>query len=84
MSAHIVSEGEGKMAYDEEKDKELAHWEKDGLHVSVQKYGDGKPKVQIGPREVKGKFSKAGRLSIEEFEWITSLLKEIEEIISVH
>jgi hypothetical protein len=40
------------MAYDAEKDKVLKKWKctETGLVVSINQYGDGEPKVQIGPR----------------------------------
>ena len=40
------------MAYDAEKDKVLKSWKcnETGLVVSINQYGDGEPKVQIGPR----------------------------------
>ena len=40
------------MAYDPEKDKSLKKWKctETGLVVSINRYGDGEAKVQIGPR----------------------------------
>ena len=40
------------MAYDPEKDKVLKTWKcnETGLLVSINRYGDGEAKVQIGPR----------------------------------
>ena len=40
------------MAYDATKDKVLASWENDetGLIISINQYGDGEPKMQLGPR----------------------------------
>ena len=40
------------MAYDKEKDKVLASWQNDetGLMVSINRYGEGEPKLQVGPR----------------------------------
>ena len=45
------------------------------LAITVMRYKDGAPKLQIGPRLVAGKdgeqkFLKAGRLSKEEFEYL--------------
>lgn len=67
-----------EMAYVKSKDKELKHWEKDGLHVSVHEYDGSEPKVQIGPRVLttaKGdeRFIKPGRLTLEEWDWLTGL-----------
>ncbi len=33
-----------------------------GLLVSIQQYGDGEPKLQIGPRILKKKTAQTGRL----------------------
>ena len=59
------------MAFEPEKDKILKQWkcEETGLVVSINQYGDGEPKLQIGPRMFKRKDGeesqrKAGRLSI--------------------
>jgi len=40
------------MAYDPELDKVLKKWkcEETGLLISINQYGNGEPKVQIGPR----------------------------------
>ena len=59
------------MAYDPEKDKVLKKWKCDetGLIVSINRYGDGEAKVQIGPRILLKKDGserapvKAGRLT---------------------
>ena len=42
------------MPYDPSKDKVLKTWrcEETGLVVSINRYGEGEPKVQIGPRIV--------------------------------
>lgn len=44
--------------FDPEKDKLLKEWkcEETGLIVSIHQYGDGEPKVQIGPRILKKKM----------------------------
>ncbi len=43
--------------YEPEKDKKLKEWknEETGLLVSIYQYGDGEPKLQIGPRMLKKK-----------------------------
>jgi len=74
------------MAYDPEKDKILKRWtcEETGLVVSINQYGDGEPKLQIGPRIFKGKGGqesqrKAGRLSIEDVMWFYEIIDEAKE-----
>ena len=43
--------------YDPDKDKKLKEWknEETGLIISIHQYGDGEPKVQLGPRVLKKK-----------------------------
>jgi hypothetical protein len=74
------------MAYDETKDQVLETWENDktGLTISIYRYGDGDPKLQIGPRTyIKRDGAKAttkpGRLSIDDVLWLDSILEEIKE-----
>ena len=75
------------MAYEPEKDKVLKKWksEETGLVLSINKYGDGEAKLQIGPRILKKKDGtdgapvKAGRLSIEDVMWLYDLLDEIKD-----
>jgi hypothetical protein len=75
------------MAYEPEKDKVLKKWrsEDTGLVLSINKYGDGEAKLQIGPRILKKKDGtdgapvKAGRLSIEDVMWLYDLLDEIKD-----
>lgn len=74
------------MPYDAALDKVLKSWqcEETGLVVSINQYGEGEPKVQIGPRiylKKDGSESqrKAGRLSIEDFSWLYEVLDEIKE-----
>jgi hypothetical protein len=75
------------MAYEPEKDKVLKKWksEETGLVLSINKYGDGEAKLQIGPRVLKKKDGtdgapvKAGRLSIEDVMWLYDLLDEIKD-----
>ena len=40
------------MPYEPDKDKVIKEWkcEETGLIVSINQYGDGEPKLQIGPR----------------------------------
>ena len=73
--------------YDPEKDKKIKEWknEETGLLISIQQYGEGEPKVQLGPRILKKKDgsdrapSKAGRLSIEDIEWIYDIIDEVKD-----
>ena len=74
------------MAFDPDKDKILKIWkcEETGLLVSINRYGEGEAKVQIGPRvflRKDGKESqrKAGRLTIEDIQWLYDTIDEIKE-----
>jgi len=75
------------MPYDPDKDKMLKKWKCDetGLVVSINRYGDGEPKVQIGPRILKKQDGsdrapvKAGRLSMEDLLWLYDIIDEIKE-----
>jgi hypothetical protein len=72
------------MAYEPEKDHILASWEneKTGLTVSIYRYADGDPKLQIGPRTFIKKdgtksATKAGRLSMDDILWLGGILEEV-------
>ncbi len=75
------------MPYDPEKDKVLKKWkcEETGLVVTINQYGDGEPKVQIGPRILLKKDGterapvKAGRLTIEDVMWLYDMIDEIKD-----
>lgn len=74
------------MPYDPSKDKVLKNWrcEETGLVVSINQYGDGEPKVQIGPRIVIKKDGgesqrKAGRLTVEDLMWLYDIIDEVKE-----
>jgi hypothetical protein len=75
------------MAYDPEMDKVLKKWkcEETGLLVTINQYGKGEPKVQIGPRILLKKDGterapvKAGRLTIEDILWLYDLIDEIKD-----
>ena len=74
------------MAYDPSKDQTLETWENEetGLMITINRYGEGEPKLQIGPRiYVKKDGSKsnvkAGRLSIEDVNWLDDIIEEIKE-----
>lgn len=70
------------MAYDAKLDKELKKWRFGDLQVSLNKYGKGEPKMQVGPRfyddkEGGERFKKAGRLAMDEVKWLAEILPEI-------
>jgi len=75
------------MPYDPEMDKVLKKWKCDetGLVVTINQYGDGEPKVQIGPRILLKKDGtdrapvKAGRLTIEDVLWFYDRIDEIKD-----
>lgn len=75
--------------YDPDKDKVLKMWKSEdtGLVVTINQYGDGEPKVQIGPRvflRKDGKESqrKAGRLAMEDLQWLYEVIDEVREELS--
>jgi hypothetical protein len=78
------------MAYDASKDKVLKKWKCDetGLIVSINQYGDGEPKVQIGPRILtkkdgsEGAPVKAGRLSMEDLLWLYEIIDAVKDELS--
>jgi hypothetical protein len=74
------------MAFDPELDKVMKKWkcEETGLVVSINQYGKGEPKLQIGPRVFEKKDGtesqrKAGRLTIEDLLWFYAVIDEIKE-----
>jgi len=75
------------MPYDPEMDKTLKKWkcEETGLVVSINQYGNGEPKVQIGPRILLKRDGtdrapvKAGRLTIEDVMWLYDLIDEVKD-----
>ncbi len=78
------------MAYDSEKDKVLKKWkcEETGLVVSINRYGSGEAKLQIGPRILLKKDGserapvKAGRLTIEDLMWLYDMIDEVKDELS--
>ncbi|MFP3998556.1 MAG: hypothetical protein ACOCR8_03385 [Desulfosalsimonas sp.] len=78
--------------YDPEKDKVIRQWKNEdtGLLVSINQYGQGEPKVQIGPRILKKKDgsdrapAKAGRLSMEDLLWLYDIIDEIKDELAEH
>ncbi len=74
------------MPFEPEKDKILKNWRCDetGLVVSINRYAEGEPKVQIGPRIFLKKDGtesqrKAGRLTIEDLLWLYDIIDEIKD-----
>ena len=75
------------MAYDPEMDKVLKKWKCDetGLIITINQYGNGEPKVQIGPRILLKKDGserapvKAGRLTIEDLMWLYDNIDEVKD-----
>jgi len=78
------------MPFDPSKDKVLKQWkcEETGLVVSINQYGDGEPKVQIGPRILLKKDGterapvKAGRLTIEDVLWLYDIIDDVKDELS--
>ena len=77
------------MPFDPELDRILRQWrcEETGLVVSINQYGEGEPKLQIGPRYYKRKDGtdvqrKAGRMSIEDFLWFYDIIDEVKEALT--
>jgi hypothetical protein len=73
--------------YDPEMDIILKKWtcEETGLVVSINQYGKGEPKLQIGPRMIRKKdgsgerTTKAGRLTVEDVMWLHEMIDEIRD-----
>ncbi len=80
------------MPFDAEKDKVLKNWKcaETGLVISINRYGEGEPKVQIGPRILLKKDGterapmKAGRLTIEDIMWLYDMIDEIKDELQKH
>jgi hypothetical protein len=77
------------MPFDPGKDEIVKQWrcEETGLLVSINRYNQGEPKVQIGPRVFTKKDGaeiqrKSGRLTIEDISWIYDVIDEIKEELS--
>lgn len=77
------------MPFDPEMDKMLKQWkcEETGLVISINRYGDGEPKLQIGPRVFMKKDRnesqrKAGRLTIEDLMWFYDIIDEVKDELS--
>ena len=76
--------------YDPEQDKKKSEWknEETGLIISIMQYGEGEPKLQVGPRILKKKDGsdrapmKAGRLSVEDVMWLYDIIDEVKDELS--
>ena len=76
--------------YDPEQDKKKGEWknEETGLIISIMQYGEGEPKLQVGPRSLKKKDGsdrapmKAGRLSVEDVMWLYDIIDEVKDELS--
>ena len=92
LAIHLIEsiQMEVKMPYDPEMDKVLKKWkcEETGLVVTINQYGTGEPKVQIGPRILLKKDGterapvKAGRLTIEDVMWFYDMIDEIKDVLT--
>ena len=74
------------MPFDPEKDKILKKWkcEETGLIVSINRYDQGEPKLQIGPRvfiKKDGNESqrRAGRMTVEDLLWFYDIIDEVKD-----
>ncbi len=77
------------MPFDPDMDKILKQWknEETGLVISINQYGAGEPKLQIGPRVFLKKDGnesqrKAGRLTIEDLMWFYDIIDEVKDELS--
>jgi len=74
------------MAYDASNDQVLNTWENEetGLTLAIHRYGEGDPKLQIGPRAYTKKdgskgATKPGRLSVNDVLWLIEVLDDVKE-----
>ena len=79
------------MAYDATKDQLLDTWENEesGLQISLYRYGDGEPKLQIGPRSYTKKdgskgATKAGRLTMADVLWLEEIIEEVKNKMNAY
>lgn len=78
------------MPYDPSKDEMIKNWrcKETGLMISIQRYGGGEAKLQIGPRILLKKDgterapAKAGRLTIEDVMWLYEIIDEVKDELS--
>lgn len=81
-SLRAILRKEKLMAFDESKDITVGEWKREDLMVSLRQYNGGAVKFQVGPREAEkadGSLThrKAGRLTIDEVEWLVGELPKI-------
>ena len=74
------------MPFDPSMDNVLKKWKcnETGLVISINQYGEGEPKLQIGPRVFLKKDGtesqrKAGRLTMEDVMWLYDMIDEIKD-----
>ena len=74
------------MPFDPDKDKVLKQWkcEETGLVITINRYAEGEPKVQIGPRMFLKKDGtesqrKAGRMTMEDVLWLYDIIDDIKD-----
>jgi len=86
-----LSEREIAMAYDASKDQVLDTWENEetGLQLSINRYGDGEPKLQIGPRTYTKKdgsrsAARTGRLSMADVLWIEEIIEDVKKKMTTY
>jgi len=79
------------MAYDASKDQVLNTWENEetGLQISINRYGDGEPKLQIGPRTYTKKdgsksSTKTGRLSMADVLWLEETIEDVKKKMNAY
>ena len=79
------------MTYDPSKDEVLGTWENEetGLIISIIRYGEGEPKLQIGPRTYRRKdgtksTNRAGRLTIDDVLWLDDILEEVKDKMNAY
>lgn len=68
------------MGYNEANDHILEEWKLESFFISVRRYKEGEPKLQIGPRFMGGldsNFTRLGRLSLMEAEALRSCLGKV-------
>jgi hypothetical protein len=78
------------MPYDASKDEVIKKWrsEETGLIITINRYDNGEPKMQIGPRILKKQDGsdrapvKAGRLTIEDVMWLYDIIDEVKADLS--
>jgi hypothetical protein len=79
------------MAYDASKDQVLNTWENEetGLQISMCRYGEGEPKLQIGPRTYTKKdgsksATKTGRLSMADVLWLEETIEDVKKKMNAY